>query len=151
MSNGLYSRNAAAMVLIDIYNNEKRYQEALNLANSMSKKYPRALVFQWGRAAALQGLKNHNEAIAAYRAILPKVENEPNNTFYNAVMCRVGMARSMVAASDFSGALEQLDAVNGYQLARDIRKRLDGTFNEAGSLRKKAQAKSNKEEDVAAN
>jgi tetratricopeptide (TPR) repeat protein len=151
MDNGLYSRNAAAMVLIDIYNNEKRFQEALDLSNGMLKKYPRALVFQWGKATALQGLNNHNEAIVTYRAILAKVENDPNNTFYNAVRCRTGMAKSMVAVSDFSGALEQLDAANQYQLSKDIRKRLENTFNEGASLRKRAQARSNKEEVAAAN
>jgi tetratricopeptide (TPR) repeat protein len=115
MNSGLYSRTAAAMVLIEIYNNEKRYQEALDLADAMLKKYPKALVFQWGKAAALQGLKNHNDALAVYRAILPKAEAESNSTFYNAVKCRVGMARSLVAIGDFSGALEQLDAANKYK------------------------------------
>ena len=154
MNNGVYSRTAAAMVLIDIYNNEKRFDEAAKLSASMMKKYPRAIVFQWGYAAASYGLKNYDDAIGTYRRILTKVEADQGNNFYNSVQCRVGMARSMVAAGINSEALVQLDEVNKYQLSKDIKKRLESTLSEAGSLRRKAASKGGAgaaDEDVAAN
>jgi tetratricopeptide (TPR) repeat protein len=138
MNNGVYSRTASAMVLIDIYNNEKRFDEAAKLSAAMMKKYPRAIVFQWGYAAASYGLKNYDDAIGTYRRILTKVEADQSNNFYNSVQCRVGMARSMVAAGINSEALVQLDEVNKYQFSKDIKKRLESTLSEAGSLRKKA-------------
>ena len=152
MNNGVYSRTASAMVLIDIYNNEKRFDEAAKLSASMMKKYPRAIVFQWGYAAASYGLKNYDDAIGTYRRILTKVEADQGNNFYNSVQCRVGMARSMVAAGINSEALIQLDEANKYQLSKDIKKRLESTLSEAGSLRKKASPKGGGgDDDVAAN
>ena len=153
MNNGVYSRTAASMVLIDIYNNEKRFDEAAKLSASMMKKYPRAIVFQWGYATASHGLKNYDEAIATYRRILTRVEADAGNNFYNSARCRVGMARSMVAAGINSEALIQLDEVNKYQFSKDIKKRLESTLSEAGGLRRKAASKGGGggDEDVAAN
>jgi tetratricopeptide (TPR) repeat protein len=152
MNNGVYSRTAAAMVLIDIYNNEKRFDEAAKLSASMMKKYPRAIVFQWGYATASHGLKNYDEAIATYRRILTRVEADAGNNFYNSARCRVGMARSMVAAGINSEALVQLDEVNKYQFSKDIKKRLESMMAEAGALRRKAASKGGAaDDDVAAN
>jgi len=141
MNNGVYSRTAAAMVLIEVYLNEKRFDEAAKLSASMMKKYPRAIAFQWGYAKASHGLKNYDEAIGTYRRILVKVEADQGNNFYNSVQCRVGMARSMVAAGINSEALIQLDEASKYTLSKDIKKRLESTMSEAGKLRRKASPK----------
>jgi len=141
MNNGVYSRTAAAMVLIEVYLNEKRFSDAAKLSATMMTKYPRAIAFQWGYAKASHGLKNYDEAISTYRRILTKVEADQGNNFYNSVQCRVGMARSMVAAGINSEALIQLDEANKYTLSKDIKKRLEATLTEAGSLRKKASPK----------
>ena len=139
MKNGVYSRTAAGMVLTDVYLNENRHEDALAVANEMAKKYPRAIVFQWGRGAALQGLKRHDEAITAYRAIFARCEKEQNSNFYNLVQSRMGMARNMIALGRNAEALEQLAAVNEYALSKDIRKRLDSVLSEAGSLKRRAE------------
>jgi len=142
IENGIYTRAAAAMVLIDIYLNENRFDDALELSNEMIRKYPRAMVFRWGQAAAFQGLERHEEAIKAYLFILSRNEIDPNSNHFNSVVARVSIARSMVALGRNADALEQIAAVNGYELDRDIRKRLDRNFSEANSLRRQAESRS---------
>jgi tetratricopeptide (TPR) repeat protein len=137
--NGIYSRGAAAMVLIDIYINEELFQDALNVADDMLRQYPRALSFQWGRARALHGLRRHEEAITAYRQIFARVENDPNSNFFNLVQARMGMARGMAALGRNAEALEQLAAISGYTLTRDIRKRLESVLSEANTLRRRLE------------
>ncbi|MDR0307847.1 MAG: tetratricopeptide repeat protein [Chitinispirillales bacterium] len=144
MENGIYSRAAAAMVLIDIYLNECAFADALELANEMIKKFPRASVFRWGQAAAFQGLEMHEDAIKAYQFLLSRNEIDPSSNHYNSVISRVGMARSMVATGKFDSALEHLAAVNRYDLSKDIRKRLDKAFSEANSLRRQAESRAGK-------
>jgi len=137
--NGVYTKTPASMVLIDIYINENRFQDALTVADDMIRAYPRALVFQWGRAQALQGLKRHEDAVAAYRKIFTRCENDPNSNFYNLVQARMGMARNMAALGQNAEALEQLNAMNTYSLAKDIRKRLESVFSEANTLRRRVE------------
>jgi tetratricopeptide (TPR) repeat protein len=146
IKNGVYTRAAAACVLIDVYMNEKRYEDALNVANDMGKKYPKAIAFLWGRAAALQGLKRYDEAAAAYKAIYAKCEHDQNANHYNAIKARLGMARAYLALGKNSEALEQVNAVVGYQLSKDIKKRLDADLSEANAIKKKAGGKGGGEE-----
>ncbi|MDR2577910.1 MAG: tetratricopeptide repeat protein [Chitinispirillales bacterium] len=139
MANGLYTRTAAGMVLIDIFMNENRPQDALNLSDRLAQQHPRALVFQWGRAAALHGLNRHEEAVTVYGQILAKVEADANNTFFNSVQARMGLARSLAALGKNAEALEHITAMNNYNLTRDIRKRLDSVFSEANTLRRRLE------------
>jgi len=136
---GIYTKVATSMVLIDIYLNEERFQDALNISETMQQSYPRALVFMWGRARALQGLKRHEDAITVYRQIFTKCENDPNNNFHNVIQARMGMARNMAALGRNAEALEQLNAIGGYTLSKDIRKRLESVLTEANSLRRRME------------
>ncbi|MDR0330804.1 MAG: tetratricopeptide repeat protein [Chitinispirillales bacterium] len=138
MKDGVYSRQAAGSVLIDVYLNENRFENALSVANEMNKKYPRCLIYLWGRAAALQGLKRHDEAVSAYQAILVKCEKDPNSNYYNAVKARVGMAKSLAALGRNGEAVEQAAAVGEYQLTKDIKKRLDSQLSDAEKIKKRA-------------
>ncbi len=149
VQNGVYTKAAAVCVLIDVYMNEKRYEEALNIATETGKKYPKAISFMWGRAAALQGLKRYDEAAAVYKSIYAKCENDPGANYYNAVKARLGMARAFIAMGKNSEALEQVNALTGYQLSKDIKKRLDADLSEANSIRKKAGGKGGGSEELA--
>ena len=140
--NGVYSRSAAAMVLIDIYINECRFADALELSNEMVKKYPRAQIFRWGQAAAFQGLEMHDDAVKAYQFILSRNEIDPNSNHYNSVVARAAIAKSMVALGRYAEALEHVNAISKYEIDKDIRKRLDKTLSEANSLRRQAESRS---------
>jgi tetratricopeptide (TPR) repeat protein len=142
MEDGIYSRAAAAMVLIDIYLNECRFADALELSNEMIKKYPRAQIFRWGQAAALQGLEMHEEAIKAYSFILSRNEIDPNSNHYNSIVARAAIAKSMLALGRHSEVIEHAAAINRYELDKDIRKRLDKTFSETNALRRQAESRS---------
>jgi len=146
IKNGVYTRAAAGSVLIDVYLNEKRYEDALSIANDMGKKYPKAIIFMWGRAAALHSLKRYEEAAAVYKTIYARCENDNNTNYYNAVKARLGMARAYIALGKNGEAMEQVNALAAYQLSKDIKKRLDPDLSEANSIRKRAGGKSGGEE-----
>ncbi|MFW5785346.1 MAG: tetratricopeptide repeat protein [Chitinispirillaceae bacterium] len=138
MHNGVYTKTAAAMGLIDIYNNEKRYSEALELAAVMIKEHPRALVFYWGRAKALTGLGNHEDAVRVYRYILSRVESDALNNHYNAVVCRLAIAKNLMEEKNYDQALRELNTIRSYSLDGTVKKRLDKQLKEANNLRKEA-------------
>lgn len=142
MHNGIYTKTAAAMGLIDIYNNEKRYSEALELAAVMIRKHPQALVFYWGRAKALTGLKKHDDAVKVYRYILSRLESDALNNHYNAVVCRLAIAENLMEEKNYDQALRELNIIKSYSLDGKIRKRLDKQLKEANDLRKEAASRS---------
>jgi len=150
IQNGVYTKAAAGCVLIDVYMNEKRYEEALGVASDMGKKYPKAIAFMWGKAAALHGLKRYDEAVAAYKAIYAKCENDQNTNHFNAVKARVGMARAFLALGKNVEALEQVNAVGAYLLSKDIKKRLDPDLSEANAIRKRAGGKGGESDELVA-
>jgi tetratricopeptide (TPR) repeat protein len=141
IKDGVYTRAAAGCVLIDIYMNENRFGDAMSVAEEMGRKYPRSISFMWGRAAALHGLKKYEEAAAAYKAIYAKCENDPGANHYNAIKARMGMAKAYIALGKNAEALEQVNAVSGYQLSKDIKKRLDPDLSEADRIRKRSGGK----------
>ena len=141
MRDGVYTRAAASSVLMDIYINENKFEDALSVATAAGKKYPRSLVYMWGRASALQSLKRHDEAVAAYSAILTKCEKDQNSNFYNVVKARVGVAKSLQALGRNQEAAEQASAALEYELSKEIRKRLDSTLKEAEAIKKRTGGK----------
>ncbi len=138
MENGTYTRTAAAMALVDIYLNENRFEEALELSTSMIRKHPHALVFYWGRAKALVGLKKDEEALKVFRYIESKLKTDQINNYYNAVVCKVSTAKCLISQGQPSLALEELVKIEEYKISNDIRKRLDKFLSEASSLKKQA-------------
>ncbi|MCK5126438.1 MAG: bacterial transcriptional activator domain-containing protein [candidate division Zixibacteria bacterium] len=75
------SQDAAVSSLIWIYISEKRYGEAIRLADEMRLKYPKGLTFVWALASAYYKFGDCPAAIEMYRTINRRVAGNPGNYF----------------------------------------------------------------------
>jgi hypothetical protein len=62
----------AKMVLIVIYNREKRFDQALRLANELHARYPRNFLFELSKASIYGKMNKWDDAAYVYRQVLAK-------------------------------------------------------------------------------
>ena len=67
---GAVSADGARVLLLAIYQNEKRYQEALNILDYFAAKYPRNYLVRLERVTTLVSLKNTEAAYKAFEELL---------------------------------------------------------------------------------
>ncbi|MEZ5357577.1 MAG: hypothetical protein R3F48_02020 [Candidatus Zixiibacteriota bacterium] len=78
------SRDAAQTSLIWVYINEKRYTEAIRLADEMRRRYPHGLTFLWALGEAYYQLGDCDQALLIYTNIYARLQNNPGN-YYNII------------------------------------------------------------------
>ena len=140
--NGLYTCISSSVNLIAILCNEARYKEALTIADEMLGKYPFTLKFFWGRALALFGDGRYNEAEGVYRYILIKVEAEPYDNHYNAVVCHFWLAKIYLKTKQYTQGIAECNRMVSYNLDEDIKRRLAKYYSDAGRIKEQAKAAS---------
>jgi tetratricopeptide (TPR) repeat protein len=139
-ADGVYTGISACADLMAVLNNEKRFQDALTIAEEMLARFPGSLVFCRGKAVALFGLNRFNESEAVYRFILERVEAEPFDNHYNAVLCHFWLAKIYSKMKRYTQSIAECNRMGYYTLDGDIKKRLDKFFSEAARLKDQAQA-----------
>ena len=137
---GVYTGVSASAELMVVLNNEKRFREALTIAEELLVRFPGSLVFCWGKAVSLFGLGRFDESEAVYRFILERVEVEPVDNHYNAVLCHFRLAQIYLKLKRYTQSIAECNRMGYYSLDVDIKKRLDKYFSEAGKLKDQAQA-----------
>lgn len=138
--NGVYTSISASVALITILCNEARYKDALTIADEMLRKYPASLKFSWGKAAALFGDGRYDEAENVYRYILERVEAEPFDNHYNAVLCHFWLAKIYLKMKRNTESVAECNRMGYYNLDDDIKKRLGKFYAEAGKIKEQAKA-----------
>ncbi|NMC43652.1 MAG: tetratricopeptide repeat protein [candidate division Zixibacteria bacterium] len=78
------SADAARAALLYALINERRYDEAVSLADSMHRKYPDGMTFLWGLGEAYFKMGDFPKAAEMYATILGRQMEHPGN-YYNAV------------------------------------------------------------------
>ncbi|HUI93452.1 MAG TPA: tetratricopeptide repeat protein [Chitinivibrionales bacterium] len=140
--NGMYTCISAGVNLIDILCNEARYKEALALADELLEKYPFTLKFFWGRGAALYGSGRYNEAEGVYRYILIRVEAEPFDNHYNAVVCHYWLAKIYYKTRQYTESIAECNRMLYYTPDVDTKRRLAKYYSEAARIRAQAHSES---------
>ena len=135
---GVYTKTAASVALVDILLNENRYGETLVIAEEMLMKYPTSTLFRWGKARALYGLKRYEEAAGIFRAVLSKLESDPDDNHYTAALCNLYLAKINLYTGRFTQAVAECNRMSHYEFEESVRKRLDKSFSEANSIKKQA-------------
>jgi tetratricopeptide (TPR) repeat protein len=138
--NGIYTTITASANLIFILCNEGRYKGALAIADEMLEKFPGTLKFSWGKAAALFGIGRFEDAENMYRYILSRVESEPYDNHYNAVVCHFWLAKVYLKTKRFTQSIAECNRMGYYNLHEDIKKRLEKYFTEAVKVKDQAKA-----------
>jgi tetratricopeptide (TPR) repeat protein len=64
----------ARMTLMVVYNREKRYEQALQVATQLHDRYPRNFIFEMARASTYGKMKRWDDAVRTYEQILAKVQ-----------------------------------------------------------------------------
>jgi tetratricopeptide (TPR) repeat protein len=137
---GLYTTFSASANLVVIYNNEGQFKTALAIADQMLAKYPESLRFSWGKAAALYGLGKFDESEALYRYILGRVESEPFDNHYNAVLCHFWLAKINLKMKRYTQCVAECNRMGYYNLDESIKKRLEKWYSEANAIKDQAKA-----------
>jgi hypothetical protein len=140
--NGVYTSISASVNLIAILCNEARNKEALAIADEMLGKYPFTVRFFWGRAAALFGDGRYADAENVYRYILVRVEAEPYDNHYNAVVCHLWLAKIYLKTKRYTQSIAECNRIRYYNLDDDIKKRLEKYYADAGKIKEQAKAAS---------
>ena len=66
----------ARMMLIVVYNREKRYDDALKDITELHARYPRNFIFELAKASTYGKMKHWDDAVATYQQIVAKVEGK---------------------------------------------------------------------------
>lgn len=64
----------ARMMLIVVYNREKRFDQALQTVNTLHERYPRNFIFELAQASIYGKMKRWDDAVQTYERILAKVQ-----------------------------------------------------------------------------
>jgi tetratricopeptide (TPR) repeat protein len=137
---GTYTTIAASANLVLIYNNEKRYEESLELADQMLGRFPESLAFLMGKGAALSGLSRFDDAEKIYRGILSKVEAESFDNHYNAVLCHFFIGKIYFKQRRAPQCIAECEKMESYNLEGNIKTRLNKYFSEASQIKEQARA-----------
>jgi tetratricopeptide (TPR) repeat protein len=137
---GMYTKVSASVGLIDIYLNEKKYKEALTIANDAGQQYPNSNTFMFGKARALFGLGEYEESEKIFRQILFKAEENPNEDHAVIAVCHYWLAKNNLSTNTLSECVAECDRMKNYQFTDDTQKMLEKYFDEMEKIRKQAMA-----------
>jgi tetratricopeptide (TPR) repeat protein len=132
---GVFTRTAAAVHLVSILANDKKYEEALNICDEVLERFPTALVVYWGRAKVLYGLERFEQSEQMFQYILSRVEAEPIDNHYNAIVCHYWLAKIHLRINQYTQVIAECNRINYYKLEEGIKKRLEKYFDEANAMK----------------
>src|SRR5262249_23600119 len=66
----------ARMILIVVYNRERRYEDALQIITELHMRYPRNFIFEMAKASTYGKMKRWDDAVRTYEEILGKVQGK---------------------------------------------------------------------------
>jgi len=105
-----YNSHLAAYSLIWIYINEKRYQDAINLAEEELKKYPETRFFKWGLANAYKYI-DKRKAIEILNQIYDSYENAGRNILTPKIVIKHKIAMLENDLGELESALKLCDDI----------------------------------------
>jgi hypothetical protein len=128
----IFSRDAASNGLIWMYINEKRFDEAISLANNMQHKYPEGKSFLWALATAHYEKSDWTNAYALYQEILIRIDDQNNrstssadnpNNYYNWIECKFHIASSLFNLGKFEACIQACEEIQSHPLDEKTKER----------------------------
>ena len=104
---GAQASNSLIWILIE----EERYTEAIQIAQSVLKRFPANRLFLWGLASAAEKTRNWQLARDAYQRIEMSVDAEVRERRYIDVQARSKVARMSYLLGDRAAAIRECDWV----------------------------------------
>jgi tetratricopeptide (TPR) repeat protein len=138
MDSGTYTRAAAAIGLVDIYINEKYFNPAIAIADKALLKFPRSRMFIFGKAKALLGAGNYDEAESLFRKVLLTAEKNPAGEHAIIAYCYFWLAKTFLQSARYAECISACDNMKKYQFNDDTKKFLSKYFDEIETIKKQA-------------
>jgi tetratricopeptide (TPR) repeat protein len=133
----LYSKETAENALIWIYLKEKKFKEALEIANRMTKKYPEGKSFLWGKAAVYYESYDWVNAINTYKEIVSRIESQGGGNHFNIIEGKQRIAQSLFNLGRFNECIKECKEVKKLPLEKEIIQRQKDKLREIDELLKK--------------
>ena len=138
----IYSQDAASNGLIWIYINEKKFDQAISLAEKMQNKYPEGKSFLWALATAYYEKFDWKNALLSYQEIARKIQGEQNdpvysergepknlsygscgNDYYNLIECKFHIANCLFNLGKFKECILTCEEIQKYPLDKKTKER----------------------------
>jgi len=102
----------ARMMLIVVYNRERRYEQALKFATELHSRYPRNFIFELAQASIYGKMKRWDDALRTYQEVLAKVEAKKNG-YERLAAYRVqhSLGTTNIERHQFESAIDNFDHV----------------------------------------
>jgi len=108
----------AQMMLLIVYNREKRYDDALRTVNGLHARYPRNFIFHLAKASIYGKMKRWDDAVETYHQILAKAEGKkdgyerlaPHKVYYSLGTSNMERYQFDTAVEAFSHVARNKDA-----------------------------------------
>lgn len=108
---GRYAKAEAKYGLLRVYIEEKRYPEALNLAEQLKSINPDDPFVLWMTGQAYIGLQSWDEAAENYQKLLQNFKSSPYYDLMAEVECRYWLAHTYYQETEYKQSLEHLGIV----------------------------------------
>lgn len=134
-----YIRESAMLNLVDMLLNEKKYDEALQVANKLLSQYPASLIVMWRKAEAQLGLRELDEAEIIYKSILKRIESGAFESNYNIVLCHYFLLKVYFYQKRYKQCIEECKLMESFKLSSVSKKRLEDIYDDAAVAKKIAR------------
>ena len=146
----IFSQDAASSGLIWVYINEKKFDQAISLAEKMQNKYPKGKSFLWALATAYYEKSDWSNALFFYQEILERIEKQidrstssgnhrknPNN-YYNRIECKFHIANCLFNLGKFEECILTCEEIQNYPLDEKTKKRQNDKLKRTKKLWEKS-------------
>lgn len=123
LERGIFSREAAAVGVLQIYLHQKQYDKAIALAKKWHAVHPRGKTFLWGQAYAEFEDFQNDSALVRFDSLLVRVANDPAQGFYNMIEIEYHRAILFDRVGQVERACEIMNSVAHYSASEEVLKR----------------------------
>ncbi|MBD3318003.1 MAG: hypothetical protein GF344_19640 [Chitinivibrionales bacterium] len=138
--NGLFVRQAAAAKLLPMLCNEGDYDQALRIADTMTTRYPKCLVFHWGRVEALLGLERFSGAEQTCKYILSRLTAESvESDNYGLMLCNLYLATAQYELGRYADAAAAIGTMKKLKVIDALERQAKDLLEKAEKIERKAR------------
>jgi len=137
----IFSQGAAASGLIWMYIQEKKFDQAISLAQRMQAQYPRGKSFLWALAEAYFEKKDWAKALTRYQQILERIEKSDLpagvDQTYNLIECKFYIANCLFSLGRYEECATACQEILDLPLAERTQKRQKSKLRKTHKLLEK--------------
>jgi tetratricopeptide (TPR) repeat protein len=137
-NHGVYTKVGASLSLLEIYINERRFGDALEVTNEILEQYPRSRVFLVCKIRILYALTRFEEAQAIAQEMLGRLESDQDDERATIALCHYWIAKTALMLDRASECLDHCETMKKYPYDDQTKKMMEKFFVEAEVIAKQA-------------